>query len=129
MKHSFKHLLLNSLFLGLVFSSGSALAEGNFVSSCNNLTLDIPTLSASCRSINHDVNRTSINLDGYIINSNGHLIWQRNGRFAKTVKNCYLWKSTLNCQARSAGGQWLHSELNLNSRIENNNGNLIYDGP
>ena len=129
MTSQYNYFLLSSLFIGLAFSSSSALAEGNFAASCNNIKLDAPSLSAYCRSINHDSNRTSINLNGYIINSNGHLIWQRNGNFSKSAKSCYLWKTTLNCQLRSAGGQWLHSELNLNNRISNSNGNLIYDGP
>lgn len=133
-------------FVALILSCGIVNAEGGFANKCEDFQLATPNLKAKCPGIHchasppptqlsssnkqaTQVEQSVINLDNYVTNNDGNLQWKRGGGFSKTVSDCYLRGPVIHCSTRTIRGGWRSSELNLNERIANNNGNLVYDGP
>jgi hypothetical protein len=112
-----------------------ATSSGGFTPSCQNIALftDVDrhnsvNLSAECRNNAGTLTPTAINLNYSIINSFGGLLWQDNGGFGASVRNCQLRDSedvtVLQCEANDGNGSWEKAAINLDDRIANDNGQL-----
>lgn len=154
-----------ALSFGLAFLSDSALANGNFSGTCRDLSLviyrrsagfrvDATYLRAICTKANGLFVRSSINLDRYIGNRGGNLVWARNGNFTRTCIRRYFGLNPtpdqigvdpvlLGGQDRFGSnpstppevvascltgkvGEPKRSRINLDERIANRNGRLVY---
>ncbi|MBH8577428.1 CVNH domain-containing protein [Nostocaceae cyanobacterium CENA369] len=126
-----KYATFALLFLLILLQSNIVLADGRFSGSCANIGIEKGRiLEAYCRKNNGGYTQTSINLNNYIANDEGKLVWRRNGRYIATSKNCILTSqhgiSFLRCNTRRENGNWKLSTLNLDRRIANINGQLKY---
>jgi hypothetical protein len=112
-----------------------ATSSGGFTTSCQNIALftnvdrfNSVNLSANCRNNEGTFTPTAINLSDSIINSFGGLLWQENGGFGGSVRNCRLRDSddvtVLQCEANDGSGNWKNAAINLDKRIANDNGQL-----
>lgn len=134
------HASAVALLLALATATPSSAA--NFIDSCENFGLQGTTLTASCRQV--DINRNakmvpaSINLDSIIGNTNGILTWG-GSNFSSTCKNIQLKspgftpkgsrppkEAILQADCTQMQVMTVANSLNLDERIYNNNGTLVY---
>jgi hypothetical protein len=112
-----------------------AISSGGFTPSCQNVALftnfdrnNSVSLSAECRNNAGTFTPTAIDLSDSIINSSGGLLWQDDGGFGGSVRNCRLRDSddvtVLQCEANDGSGNWENAAINLDDRIANDNGQL-----
>jgi hypothetical protein len=112
---------------------------GNFTASCQNINLFTHVdrfhsvhLSAECQDNQGKSTPTAIDLNSNIINSFGALMWQKNGGFGASVQNCKIevgHYTVLLCDAADGNGSWRKVAINLDTEIENRNGQLtVRDG-
>ena len=110
-----------------------ALATGDFTLTCRNITINGASLEAFCKTINGQEVQTGINLNNYIVNINGQLGWARQGNFIASSRDCVIRGnervSILDCKTVTINGFETNSSLNLDERIVNINGSLIYSDP
>ena len=128
----------------------AAVAGGGFANSCTDIILynNSPGwLYANCRRADGTFNaQARINLNDWITNNNGNLGWQPNGNFIGSCNwetdarsGSGLFPTGLNKQSsgfigfhapcrNNAGSTNITTDINLNDRIVNENGNLKYGG-
>jgi hypothetical protein len=98
-----------------------------------NITINGASLEAFCKTINGQEVQTGINLNNYIVNINGQLGWARQGNFIASSRDCVIRGnervSILDCKTVTINGFETNSSLNLDERIVNINGSLIYSDP
>ncbi len=112
----------------LMISMGKALASGQFSKTCDNIETDEPVyLVADCRTRNGSVNYTSIDLNDYITNDNGHLRWASHGDFEKTCYIIGVYENTMGARCRARNGQYVEDNIDLDKHIANINGVLTYE--
>lgn len=128
------------LISGTLLLANSAIA-GGFSESCENLKLHFPVgggtfLGADCKDEVGNLNYSTINLNDYIANMNGNLVWLENGNFSATCDHPELAgvgvrstnSATLVVMCRTSGSiPFQPNRFDLNERITNSNGNLVYE--
>ena len=129
-----KCICVRALVVGLTFLPQKvALATGDFTLTCRNITINGASLEAFCKTINGQEVQTGINLNNYIVNINGQLSWARQGDFIASSRDCVIRGnervSILDCKTFTINGFETNSSLNLDERIVNINGSLIYSDP
>jgi len=129
-----KCICVRALVVGLTFLPQKvALATGDFTLTCRNITINGASLEAFCKTINGQEVQTGINLNNYIVNINGQLGWARQGNFIASSRDCVIRGnervSILDCKTVTINGFETNSSLNLDERIVNINGSLIYSAP
>jgi hypothetical protein len=129
-----KCICVRALVVGLTFLPQKvALATGDFTLTCRNITINGASLEAFCKTINGQEVQTGINLNNYIVNINGQLGWARQGNFIASSRDCVIRGnervSILDCKTVTINGFETNSSLNLDERIVNINGSLIYSDP
>lgn len=85
-------------------------------------------LHASCLKMDGTYNESKITLDDYIGNDNGNLVWGGEN-FSDTCRKIILNydKKELMCDAKRNNGTWnQNTSINLDNRIANNDGDLVY---
>jgi hypothetical protein len=107
---------------------------GNFTASCKKIALftnvdrsNSVNLSAECPDNQGKFTPTAIDINTSIINSFGALMWQKNGGFGASVRNCKIQVGTytvLLCDAADGKGSWRKAAINLDTEIVNKNGKL-----
>eukprot|EP00040_Diaphanoeca_grandis_P017267 m.89788 g.89788 ORF g.89788 m.89788 type:complete len:1228 (+) comp26333_c0_seq1:92-3775(+) len=107
----------------------------NLAASTSNLRVDGATISATCISHpweNPHPNETSINLDKFVHNENGHFNVSSHSSndlsngFSVTARNIRLQHSTLVCGLQKSDGSWNGGQkLDLNSILMNKSGKLV----
>jgi len=107
---------------------------GNFTPSCKEITLftnvdryNSVYLSAECQDNQGKFTPTTIDINTSIINSFGALMWQKNGGFGASVRNCKIQVgnyTVLVCDAAGRKGTWRKAAINLDTEIVNKNGQL-----
>ncbi len=129
-------VIVKRIILGVLVActviAGQAFA-GGFSQSCEEMHLDHSTLKAKCYKANEKVlgKTTSIDLDDYIGNTHGTLVW--NGKnFDKHCENKQLiqagWSQMLlRATCKNAIGVHVSTQINLDERISNIDGHLKYD--
>jgi len=103
----------------------------SFSKTSKDITLDNNMLKASCKRFQGDESVSSaFDLDSCIGNQGG-VIWWGSGDFHWTARNISLrWfrdRPYLDCELQDWGGDWCPATLNLDERIQNNDGVLEYD--
>jgi CVNH domain len=108
--------------------------SGRFTESCRNINLftnidrnNSVSLSAECRNELGNFTPTAIDLNDSIINDFGGLVWQDNGGFGASVRNCRLRHeniTVLQCEAGDGNGSWKKAAITLDKKIVNDNGRL-----
>ena len=83
-------------------------------------------LKARCKDRSGNYHDSEIELDNYIANIDGVLKWQPNGNFAASSHNGSLVGSVLKCQSATRTGEFRDASINLDEKISNFNGKLIY---
>ncbi|NER50480.1 MAG: cyanovirin [Symploca sp. SIO1A3] len=118
---------LSAVAMSFGMFTSHALALGDFSQTCYNSNVSSSTLSSSCRRIDGSINDTSINLNPYIENVDGTLVWQPNN-FIATCRNTGLTSPSImaaECKTRSQ--DWNDTSIDLDDHIANINGVLTYE--
>ena len=87
-------------------------------------------LHAECLDLKFHYNNSEIDLNKYITNIDGVLIWCVNGNFGATSKDLSVLSdkvTILKCLCKNAIGQWREAYLDLDQKIMNIDGVLSYD--
>jgi CVNH domain len=110
--------------------ASDAFANGNYQNSCSNSTITFGTLLlADCKTRDGKMNRTAINLDRYIVNDDGSMVWRRNGHFGASCSHPDLDGPRLRAMCKTRDGRIAPASINLGENIANIDGKLIYVGP
>lgn len=114
------------LFLGLAGLSNFAMA-GGFSGSCSGLYINGGWLGANCGDGHGGSRWTGIDLNRFLGNIHGNFSWNSGG-FTGSARNCGLSQDgILWCQLGDGHGGWPERYINLNDRITNSWGNMVYD--
>lgn len=97
-----------------------------FSRSSSHIKLEGTQLKAECKDRGGSYHGASFELNNYIANLDGKLQWQPNGNFNATSRNLSLDGATLKCQSKTRAGSWRDTSINLDEKISNFNGKLIY---
>ena len=111
-------------------------SRGHFSKTSSNIKVNNGILSATCKSINRGPLQADFNLNDHIANINGNLEWSQEGGFVDGCKNCRIDFVDVNgdgsngdaylvCQCRRPDS-WNTTELNLDEKIDNTDGELVY---
>lgn len=126
----------------LLLKPNAALAGGGFAQSCTDLKMYHNAhgwLFAHCPRSDGRINYSArINLNNHIANHNGELVWQQNGNYVASCGRVHVNPSeneekldgtVLYTHCRIGGGYQDHATgIDLNRRILNQDGNLVYGG-
>ena len=97
-----------------------------FSKTSKDISLDGTLLRAQCIDAHSEYQDSEIDLNQYIANVNGTLKWKSNGNFVKSSKKITVEGSVLKCKTRNKFHQWHQTELDLDEKIANCNGRLVY---
>ena len=97
-----------------------------FSLSSTDVKLDGTHLKALCKDRFGNYHVSAIELDHYIVNIDGILAWQPIGDFGKSSRHIGLDGSVLKCQSQTWDGEWRDTWINIDEKISNYNGKLIY---
>jgi len=121
--------MLSGSFILLVLNSAWALGE--FTKSCTNIDLVGASLFADCKDQNGRPTNAGISLNNRIGNEDGRLVWENDGNFSGSTRNCDVETSSgrtfLHCDSQRRDGSWTSSSLNLDEHIADINGSLRYE--
>lgn len=113
----------------------SALEQrGNFSKTCNYYRIESNgRLSATCTTLDKKPSLADCDLNKHIINRDGNLEWSSEDPYSKYInscKDCRVVKidgeAHLVCVCRRIDKSWNLTQLNLDKRIDNNDGELWY---
>lgn len=90
-------------------------------------------LKARSRRPDGSEHESYIHLNDILGNRNGNFAWERNGNFMSSVKEGKVWlaeggKALCAVLGDGRGGWNEHANIELDERIGNNNGQLVYLG-
>ncbi|KAM7188126.1 Cyanovirin-N [Naviculisporaceae sp. PSN 640] len=105
----------------------TSITKRSYTSTCNSCGITANYLECRCRNLAGVEPWSSLNLNNCLANSNGYLVWRRNGGYYNTCGGS-LWQvyegSWLKTTCAAANGAWVSTEINLNAKIHNQNGVL-----
>ncbi|NET85537.1 MAG: cyanovirin [Moorea sp. SIO1F2] len=100
---------------------------GDFSRSCSVPHVSDSELCAYCYTANHDLNYTCIDLNPYIENLDGNLVWQPYN-FIETCQDTYIsGESIMNAKCQKRNGDLNETSIDLDEHIANDDGNLVYE--
>ncbi|NEP37452.1 MULTISPECIES: CVNH domain-containing protein [Moorena] len=100
---------------------------GDFSQSCSVPHVSASELCAHCYTRDHQFNYTCIDLNYYIENLDGNLVWQPDN-FIETCKETYLsGESIMNAKCEKIDGSLNQADIDLDEHIANDDGNLVYE--
>lgn len=127
-------IIINSMLIGMATAQASS--SRGFTQTCTDVIIHKGKLFAICKMIDGRSRRSSINLNSYIANRDGVLVWSEGGNYVNTTKNCKAYSATpygslvplsyLSCNASTRNRRNSHTTLKLDKHIENINGQLQY---
>lgn len=97
-----------------------------FSRSSTDIKLEGSHLKARCKDRAGRYQDSAIELNNYIENIDGLLKWQPNGNFIANSRDVVLKGPMLECQSKTRNGAWRYTSINLDEKIFNYNGKLIY---
>jgi len=108
--------------------ASQALALGDFSQSCYNSQVSNSILYSTCKKADgYTPNQTSINLNSYIENVDGRLVWQP-ANFIETCRYTQLaGPSFLLGECKTRSQEWVPVGIDLDDHITNRNGTLEYE--
>jgi hypothetical protein len=118
--------------------ASDALADGDYSRSCRTTSLLVGTVvEAKCKRRDGSTNDgASINLNDYIANDNGKLVWRRGGNFKGSCGNIRLGGGipftgdpVLAATCLTRDRHLARPSINLDDNIANIDGELVYVGP
>ena len=127
-------IILTSLLMVAIIPD---VAEANFTATCRDINLRSTSVTAECANEQGNYSYTFIRLNRHVgRNQDGHLIWQERGNFSRHCRHHrIIYDSRRNhtllrgrCTLPNYIG-YRTSELNLDERIFNQNGRLVYVAP
>lgn len=107
-------------------SENTTPSSSSFSESCYNSGMYYSILYSTCKMFDGTPNQTYIDLNPYIENVDGKLLWQP-ANFINTCRYSYFFEPSIlggECQTRDR--EWIPAWINLGDRIVNVNGNLTY---
>jgi hypothetical protein len=122
---------MNKLFLSMILlfivMAGQVFADAGFSKSCKSIRIKGGHLLAECRRIDGSWNEDAkIKIDNHIGNNNGNLEWDGSS-FSQSCQNIIIKDGhILKAECRRIDGSWNRTEINLDERIGNNNGELLH---
>ncbi len=128
----FRYVTLVGIVALSLFQQNMAMASGDFTKSCSDIDLtNNNLLDANCKDRNGNINGTFTLLDAFIANSDGRLVWQVDGNYDASSRNCDVefvsGVTFLQCDTQKRNGNWTSSSLNLDEHIANIDGDLRYE--
>ncbi|KAJ7272384.1 Cyanovirin-N [Mycena rebaudengoi] len=126
----FSLCVLGSLGAPVVTTNVERAANGGFVATCTNTSVNISNvvLTTTCRTSTGGQITSSIGLDSCIANANGQLVARQSGGFSASCPGIVFvgtsTSATLNGRCTNASGTVVSSSINLNDVFTNNNGIL-----
>ena len=100
---------------------------GSFSKSSTGISLTgAAILRANCRDRAGAYHESQIDVNNYIVNDDGVLRWRANGNFKASSKHLKLEGSVLKCESKDRDGDWRDAQIDLDEKIQNFNGKLIY---
>lgn len=127
-------IIINSMLIGM--TTAQANSSRGFTQTCTNIDIYKGRLFAICKMIDGRSRRSSINLNSYIANQKGVLVWSKGGKYLNTTNNCKTYSATsynstvpqsyLSCNASTRNSRNSYTILTLDEHIENINGQLQY---
>ena len=121
-------IIINSMLTGMATTQANT--SRGYTQTCTNIIYKAGYLAATCRTKDGAYRKSDIDLNNYITNKDGTLMWGREGNFADS-SNCEVVVnndsiSNLYCYTRAVDGTKKLDTLNLDAHIENINGWLQY---
>ncbi|MDC3962887.1 CVNH domain-containing protein [Polyangium jinanense] len=112
-----------------LFAAGVADARGAFEDSCDSIRIFNHTnLSANCKMRNGNVHfGAHIDLNQYLANDDGRLVWRRGGNFGATCSNITVIHpqiGRMGATCRQRNGMTVFAFIQLGEHIANIDGNL-----
>lgn len=105
----------------------------NFSKTCKSIKIeDNGRLSAICMTRDGRSLQVEYDLNDRIANIDGHLEWSRKGNYADSCENCHIdfvdgnGDAYLVCDCQRPDDSWNTTQLNLDKRIDNTDGELRY---
>ncbi|MDI1446381.1 CVNH domain-containing protein [Polyangium sp. 6x1] len=116
-----------------LLAAGAAEARGAFEDSCDSIRIFNNTnLSANCKMRNGNVHFGAfIDLNQYIANDDGKLVWRRGGNFGATCSSISVIHpqiGRMGAICRQRNGMTVFSFIQLGDHIANIDGNLVIVG-
>ncbi len=104
----------------------SSAMAGNFSQTCRNITIEDGQLTAICRTMDQRERHTGINLDRFIGNADGRLVWGGHN-YSHSARGIHARGRKLVAICRTRDGRERECSLNLDVGISNINGKLRRD--
>lgn len=106
--------------------SGSASWAGDFSKTCADSSVSESTLYSVCERMDGSLMETSIDLNPYIANIDGILMWQEDN-FIETCHSTMLSDgSILEAECQKMDQSWMPTSIDLDEHIDNTDGTLVY---
>lgn len=124
MKRKMSSLKLAAVLFISVY--GSASWAGNFSYTCSDSTIEGSTLSSTCAKMDGSPNATSIDLNPYIENVDGTLVWQPDNFIATCRSTSLSDGHILDAECQKMDQSWMSTSIDLDEQIDNTDGTLMY---
>ncbi|KAG9574295.1 hypothetical protein KCU97_g14709, partial [Aureobasidium melanogenum] len=109
--------------------------RGNFSETSRDISLDYNTmaLKAFCRRPDGSEHESYLHLNEILGNRDGRFVWERHGNFTGSVQEGKIWlaeggRALCAVLGDGRGGWNEHASIELDERISNENGQLVYLG-
>ncbi|KAG9594070.1 hypothetical protein KCU97_g5837, partial [Aureobasidium melanogenum] len=109
--------------------------RGNFSETSRDISLDYNTmaLKAFCRRPDGSEHESYLHLNEILGNRDGRFVWERHGNFTGSVQEGKIWlaeggRALCAVLGDGRGGWNEHASIELDERITNENGQLVYLG-
>lgn len=122
-----QHMCLIPLFIiAMSLMTISSAIAGNFSQTCHSISIEDGQLTAICRTRDQQERHTGINLDRFIGNADGRLVWEGHN-FSHSARSIHARGHKLVAICRTRDGRERECSLNLDAGISNINGKLRRD--
>ena len=96
-----------------------------FSQSSRNIKIDGCVLSADCQDLQGSYQPSTLNLNDYIANEDGSMVWRKGGNFWASSRGSSLTDpAILHAQCRKIDGNYASSQIDLDEKIANIDGKL-----
>ncbi|KAL6901394.1 Cyanovirin-N, partial [Trichoderma evansii] len=121
-----------STYLPLILPMSIHVLGSGFAGTCDNISFTgNSTLQADCLEINGQRTTSTVDLNKCITNRDGNLVADKEGGFAGSCRNCDFdgdSDTDLSCECRDFRGDYWWRQIDLDTFVDNSNGNLTCEG-
>ncbi|XP_028416695.1 uncharacterized protein LOC114540885 [Dendronephthya gigantea] len=98
-----------------------------FSKSSRNIKIHDSVLSADCQDLQGFYQPSTLNLNDYIANEDGSMVWRKGGNFWASSRNSSLTDpAILHAECRRIDGSYASSQIDLDQKIANIDGKLTF---